>query len=1300
MRPVEGGWQAHNPAQQWMTTFDGRGFVARPQNADWTWGLELRGYGAGDERRQLSGSPHVKASGNRLAYHWDRTVQEWFVNDGRGLEHGFNVQERPPGPSDAPLTFVLATRGLLRAKVTGDARSVEYLDADGRTVLTYAGLRVWDAEGRELDSRFVAAEGGVELRVNADGARYPLTIDPIAQQATLKPSNQGASQGIGSEVAVSGDTVVIGNLIDASNAGAAYVFVRNGTTWTQQAYLKASNTQEGDQFGCSVAVSADTVVVGAQYEDGGASGINGNQNDNSARNSGAAYVFVRDGTTWTQQAYLKSSNASEVDIFGSDVAISGDTVVVGASGDGTGEELGGSSGAAYVFVRDGTTWAQQARLRESNTRFFGTAVAVSGDTVVVGVPVEDASLEPANQSSAAFVYFRNSTIWTQQARLKGSNTERFDEFGTTVAVSGDTAVVGAYMEASNATGINGNQADNSAIGAGAAYVFVRNGTTWTQQAYLKASNTEGGDVFGSSVAVAGDTVVVAAPSEDSNATGVNGNQGDNSAESSGAAYLFVRRGTNWTQEAYLKASNHVDLFGTRGRFGNALAVSGGTVVVLNYTVASVFTPVRQPVVLIHGVAGSVLKTSGRSIWPSLSTSDVEALHLVNGPGDTEAVDVVRSYAGSDAYGPFIDHMVDSQGYVEFAMQEDRSRLTNSYMSTLTNTAKPDLFLFPYDWRRSNASHAPVLHAYLQNISNLHGGAKVNLVVHSMGGLVMRRYVLDYGTDLIGRVVTVASPLWGAPESAYRMLTGLFFPLRAIDLFNSSAMKESVLSMPGVHELNPSPRYYETWGFPVFTEEGLDYDENGIKEEGYTADRFRTVLDEAAYPQTPGPNNVTFHNYLGGRQDDWSADTNGIQFLHIIGKQAVDRTTVGIRVRPKTVLNSVLPTTGSLLPPIVSGYGVFERIYGEGDGTVPTLGSTRQPSAYAPNTQVRVITEPLAGEVSDDQPEGQAAEHTAIMANTNVWNIINTFLETGVAPSPPAPASARVRTTSASGNLKQILVTGCGRVTIRDARTGVSTEAIGEIAVRQIPGVEVVYNEEAGWVLITFDADREIVIESMSGQIAGEVEVLTRTPGGDTIDMTRYRSVSGDASWQLALTPGEPAALAIDSNRSGTFETQEQVAPEFTADGPNLDMTPPGVQLLLSLVSGELRLAATGTDTSAFNIRYQINDSAVATYSTPIHFPRETQASIAVYAEDAQGNTSGLIRTRLNPQLSLQAQTSSTFELEWPEADGYQLQTASSLDGPWTNVPSIPVISGGRVTATVTPGDNKAFYRLAAYPVTK
>jgi hypothetical protein len=470
---------------------------------------------------------------------------------------------------------------------------------------------VVDAGGSRVPARLEGAGSRVKIVVDDRQAVYPLTIDPLIQQAYLKASNTDAQDNLGYSVAISGETLVIGAIGEASTAtgvngnqgdnsvsqaGAAYVFVRTGGVWVQQAYLKASNTDAGDWFGYSVAISGDTVVVGAPKEASKTTGVNGNQGDNSAQNAGAAYVFVRAKGEWVQQAYLKASNTDAGDYFGYSVAISGETVVVGAFGEASnatglngneGDNSAPQSGAAYVFVRTSGVWVQQAYLKASNTGagdFFGQSVAIYGDAIVVGAPGEASNATGVNgnqgdnsapNSGAAYVFVRISGVWVQHAYLKASNTGVGGSFGWSVSISGDTVIVGAYGEDSNATGVNGNQGDNSAPYAGAAYVFVRTSGVWVQQAYLKASNTDAGDWFGYSVAISGDTVVVGALYESSKATGANGNQGDNSALNSGAAYVFVRISGVWAQQAYLKASNNDSL----DYFGLSVAISGDTVVV-------------------------------------------------------------------------------------------------------------------------------------------------------------------------------------------------------------------------------------------------------------------------------------------------------------------------------------------------------------------------------------------------------------------------------------------------------------------------------------------------------------------------------------------------------------------------------------------------------------------------------------------------------------------------------------------------------------------------------------------------
>lgn len=607
---LEGGYLARNPGQQWQTLFDGRGFLATPDAGGWSWGLELASMGREGAEDRVVAPSRVAADGNRVNYLWSEALTEWYINDPRGLEHGYTVHCRPEGGAGR-LQITLATRGDLRPQVSGDGRGVSFVSDGGATAVNYGGLTVSDADGAAVPARFAPLGDGLSLIIDDGGARYPLTIDPIAQQAYLKASNPDVFDEFGYSIAASGDTVVVGAFGEGSNAtgvngnqannsapssGAAYVFVRNGTTWSQQAYLKASNTDINDNFGIAVAVSGDTAVIGAWGEGSNATGVNGNQFDNSLPNSGAVYVFVRNGTNWSQQAYIKASNPASIDNYAYSLAVSGNTIVVGAyleDSNATGvngnqaDNSASDSGAAYVYVRNGTTWTQQAYLKASNTGAsdnFGYSVAVAGDTILVGATGEasnatgvngNQSNNSADGSGAAYVFVRSGTVWAQQAYLKASNTQASDEFGYAVALEGDTALIGAVGESSIATGVNGNQADNSAARSGAAYVFVRNGTTWSQQAYLKASNTGANDNFGCALALSGNTALIGAIGEASNATGVNGNQADNSAAGSGAAYLFIRNDTTWIGLLYLKASNT----GANDNFGIAVAMSTDTAIV-------------------------------------------------------------------------------------------------------------------------------------------------------------------------------------------------------------------------------------------------------------------------------------------------------------------------------------------------------------------------------------------------------------------------------------------------------------------------------------------------------------------------------------------------------------------------------------------------------------------------------------------------------------------------------------------------------------------------------------------------
>ena len=688
VRAVEGGHEARNPGQQWVTRFDGRGFTATPSEGGWTWGLELQGYGWQGAESSVAGKPDVQAAGPRLSYDWDATMQEWFLNDGRGLEQGFTVQQRPAPAAhqnwaytsfrtypECPatgtdLSFKMTVRGSLTPSISADAQSVQFQDASGATVLNYGGLKAWDADAKPLPARFAACEGGFRFLVDERGARYPITIDPLAQQAYLKASNTGMADRFGTSVAISGNLAVVGapdedsSTIGINNApnesapdaGAVYVFQRSGSNWSQLAFLKASNTTDQDRFGASVSISGNTIVVGAHGE-------NAIQN-----NAGAVYVFVWNGSYWSQQAYLKAGNPQSDAFFGYSVAITGDTLVAGAPGESssstgvnsTPDTSASGAGAAYVFHRSGTSWSQQAYLKASNTGAgdrFGNSVAISGETVVIGAPQEDSNgSSPADNSAAdagaAYVFTRTAATWNFRTMLKGTSNTAGDTFGQAVAVDGTTLVVGAP-----GTDENG----------GVAHVRVGSGAVWILQQELSdgsrdiapspASFGASGHRVGSSVAISGDVLIVGAPRGSSG--------GFFSGRSGKLAYVFTRRASAWTSQIALPRPYDF------GSFGSSVALSDGILLVADPKEASSttgvnstanetsfdagaaytfpFLPTRPTITTQPVTAGSVTATGATvnaRVYPNFSSTTVTFEYGESPSGALTTVTVSGSFNGS------------------------------------------------------------------------------------------------------------------------------------------------------------------------------------------------------------------------------------------------------------------------------------------------------------------------------------------------------------------------------------------------------------------------------------------------------------------------------------------------------------------------------------------------------------------------------------------------------------------------------------------------------------------------------
>ena len=495
------------------------------------------------------------------------------------------------------LSIALAACGRLRFDLIGDAvegppgdaftgMKLTYIKASNSSTTDQFGFSVaLSADGNTLavgaayeDSAAIGIDGtqGDAIPFADSGAVYVFVRsgDTWVQQAYVKASNTGLTDLFGCVVALSadGNTLVVGAYQEDSPAvgingaqgdtmlsgdsGAVYVFTRTGTMWSQQAYIKASNTDGGDQFSRALALSADgnTLAVGAYLESSSAAGIGGNQLDNSASKSGAVYIFTRGAGTWTQQEYIKASNPAVEAQFGWSVSLAadGNTLAVGAVVEDTAAL---NSGAAYVFKRVGVTWSQLQYFKAfafTAEDYYGQAIALSADgsTLAVGAIYEDSnaigidgdsSNEAATNAGAAYVYVRNGDTFSFHAYVKASNTDAGDELGRALALSGSGAllVVGASLESSNAVGLDGDQSNNAALQAGAAYVLTR-APRWAPSRYIKATNPDVGDRFGGAIALTPDSRVLAitALGEASAATGINGDQTDNSAIASGAVYLI------------------------------------------------------------------------------------------------------------------------------------------------------------------------------------------------------------------------------------------------------------------------------------------------------------------------------------------------------------------------------------------------------------------------------------------------------------------------------------------------------------------------------------------------------------------------------------------------------------------------------------------------------------------------------------------------------------------------------------------------------------------------------------------
>ncbi len=465
-------------------------------------------------------------------------------------------------------------------KETPDADPPPPIDATKDDDASLADLRVSRGTLNPIFASHVTTyQLGLSLLVSE------IVITPTAASDAATITVNGAAVPLGEStatipLALGENQIAIEVTAEAGNTQSyALTITRTADAFTDR-YTKPTTPVGGTQLGVSVAIDGDYLAVGAPFED---SGDPANPADTSAPDSGAVYVFRRDGATWVEDAYLKASNLEALDGFGVRVAISGDTLAVAATGESSAsagdpaDNGAEGSGAVYVFRRSGDAWQEEAYLKAANlgaNDSFGASIALDGDVLAVGAPREDSAdpASPANNaardSGAAYVFRRTGTDWQQEAYLKASNRETGDSLGAAIALAGDVLVVGATSEDSARAD---DPANNAALGSGSAYVFRAAGAIWQEEAYLKAANAGASDAFGSSITVDGDLLVIGAPGESSSDPG---RGDDNAAPGSGAAYVFQDAGA-WSQIAYLKAP----VPAVNDAFGTSVAMAAGVLAV-------------------------------------------------------------------------------------------------------------------------------------------------------------------------------------------------------------------------------------------------------------------------------------------------------------------------------------------------------------------------------------------------------------------------------------------------------------------------------------------------------------------------------------------------------------------------------------------------------------------------------------------------------------------------------------------------------------------------------------------------
>ncbi|MEK7950058.1 EF-hand domain-containing protein [Luteolibacter soli] len=601
----QASYYAHHPKQRLTVRFKPQGISIRPSGRG-DWNLAMTSASAGE-------GSMISTHGTRAEYRHPDGLVEWFENRAEGIEHGFTVA-RPPGGAKEGLSLTVKLAGMT-PEAAGESSDLLLRSADGVARLCYSGLKVWDAEGDALPATMQASGSDILIAVNDHGATYPVTVDPVI--TTYREKIEMAEPGLGDShnqfgraLAFDGETALVGvpedNTLSGEHSGSVYVFRRNGGAWVQEAWLTPSD--DGGigykTFGAAVVLQGDTAFIGAPgFVAGG---------DTTAMRGGV-HVFTHTGSTWTLRTVIAGAEGTAREDFGWSLAVSGTTLLVGAPGDTayfpSNTDLHGS---AFVFEKSGESWNQTAKLIApdgADQDLFGAAVALDGDRAIVSAPDDDEGGGMMEGSVHAFT--KSAGNWSHVQMIRATGTGYNAAFGSAIALEGDTLLVGAPLADGpgrayeggvfefTASGgswsmkgrlspamdgvigfgrsvlLNGGQAIVGAPGwelyspspAGSVHFFQRSGNAWSESEPLLAPNGYQGDTFGFPLVLGGQNLLVGMGSAGSYA-----NYTINGAE---CVHVFSGSGGTWQPEAVLRPTDG----GDQSYLGTAVAIDGDRCVI-------------------------------------------------------------------------------------------------------------------------------------------------------------------------------------------------------------------------------------------------------------------------------------------------------------------------------------------------------------------------------------------------------------------------------------------------------------------------------------------------------------------------------------------------------------------------------------------------------------------------------------------------------------------------------------------------------------------------------------------------